>query len=418
MTFFYVFSILIVLAAIFGYFNYRYLKLPNTIGLMIIALAMSLTLIVAGLFNPDIIDSATQLIASVDFPKAVLDVMLSFLLFAGALHADVKTLSAERVPIFVFASLGVLISTFFVATALWLLLPLLGLGIDYIYCLIFGALISPTDPIAVLAILKTAKVPKALETKIAGESLFNDGVGVVIFLSLFEIARRGSDAFGLSDVALLFLVEVGGGLLWGALIGYGSYYLLRQVDSHLLEVTITLATVMGGYSLATALHLSGPLAVVIAGLLIGSKGRESAMSETTETYVDIFWEVLDEILNAVLFILIGLEALVVSLTPSYAMAGALAIVITLLARLIAVGLPITLMRLRREFVPRTIRVMTWGGLRGGISVALALSLPVELQRELILSITYIVVVFSIIVQGLTVKWLVKEISDLRTEVAT
>ncbi len=418
MTFFYVFSILIVLAAIFGYFNYRYLKLPNTIGLMIIALAMSLTLIVAGLFNPDIIDSATQLIASVDFPKAVLDVMLSFLLFAGALHADVKTLSAERVPIFVFASLGVLISTFFVATALWLLLPLLGLEIDYIYCLIFGALISPTDPIAVLAILKTAKVPKALETKIAGESLFNDGVGVVIFLSLFEIARRGSDAFGLSDVALLFLVEVGGGLLWGALIGYGAYYLLRQVDSHLLEVTITLATVMGGYSLATALHLSGPLAVVIAGLLIGSKGRESAMSETTETYVDIFWEVLDEILNAVLFILIGLEALVVSLTPSYALAGALAIVITLLARLIAVGLPITLMRLSREFVPRTIRVMTWGGLRGGISIALALSLPVELQRELILSITYIVVVFSIIVQGLTVKWLVKDMSDLRTEVST
>ncbi|MFN3427998.1 MAG: cation:proton antiporter [Candidatus Thermochlorobacter sp.] len=418
MTFFYIFSILIVLAAIFGYFNYRYLKLPNTIGLMIIALAMSLTLIVAGLFNSDIIDSATQLIASVDFPKAVLDVMLSFLLFAGALHADVKTLSAERVPIFVFASIGVLISTFFVGTALWLLLPLLGLGIDYIYCLIFGALISPTDPIAVLAILKTAKVPKALETKIAGESLFNDGVGVVIFLSLFEIARRGSDAFGLSDVALLFLVEVGGGLLWGALIGYGAYYLLRQVDSHLLEVTITLATVMGGYSLATALHLSGPLAVVIAGLLIGSKGRESAMSETTETYVDIFWEVLDEVLNAVLFILIGLEALVVSLTPSYALVGALAILITLLARLIAVGLPITLMRLRREFVPRTIRVMTWGGLRGGISVALALSLPVELQRELILSITYIVVVFSIIVQGLTVKWLVKDMSELSTKATT
>ncbi|MFN3385476.1 MAG: cation:proton antiporter [Candidatus Thermochlorobacter sp.] len=266
--------------------------------------------------------------------------------------------------------------------------------------------------------MKTAKVPKALETKIAGESLFNDGVGVVIFLSLFEIARRGSDAFGLSDVALLFLVEVGGGLLWGALIGYGAYYLLRQVDSHLLEVTITLATVMGGYSLATALHLSGPLAVVIAGLLIGSKGRESAMSETTETYVDIFWEVLDEVLNAALFILIGLEALVVSLTPSYALVGALAILITLLARLIAVGLPITLMRLRREFVPRTIRVMTWGGLRGGISVALALSLPVELQRELILSITYIVVVFSIIVQGLTVKWLVKDMSELSTKATT
>lgn len=418
MTFFYAFSALIVLSAIFGYFNYRYLKLPNTIGLMLIALIVSISVIAAGHFNSEIIDRATRLIASVDFPKTVLEVMLSFLLFAGALHADVQTLSAERLPIFVFATVGVLFSTFFVGTALWLVLPLVGLGIDYIYCLIFGALISPTDPIAVLAILKTAKVPKALETKIAGESLFNDGIGVVVFLSLFEMARKGVGEFGLGDVALLFLVEVGGGLLWGFMIGYAAYYLLRQVDSYVLEVTITLATVMGGYAVATALHLSGPLAVVVAGLLVGSKGRERAMSETTEKYVDMFWEVLDEILNAVLFILIGLEALVVSLTPTFALVGAMAVVITLSGRLLAVGLPITLMRLRREFVPRTIRVMTWGGLRGGISVALALSLPVELQRELILSITYMVVVFSIVVQGLTVKLLVKDMSDVRAEVAT
>jgi CPA1 family monovalent cation:H+ antiporter len=207
-------------------------------------------------------------------------------------------------------------------------------------------------------------------------------------------------------------------LLWGFTIGYAAYYLFRQVDSYVLEVTITLATVMGGYAVATALHISGPLAIVVAGLLLGSKGRADAMSETTEKYVDMFWEVLDEILNAVLFILIGLEALIVSLTPSFALAGAVAIVITLLARLVAVGLPITLMRLRREFVPRTIRVMTWGGLRGGISIALALTLPMEFQRELILSITYTVVVFSIVVQGLTVKWLVKDMSDMPAEAVT
>ncbi len=418
MTFFYAFSTLIVLAAIFGYFNYRYLKLPNTIGLMLMALVVSLAVMVGGKLNSEIIDSATQMMASVDFPKTVLEVMLSFLLFAGALHADVKTLSAERVPVFVFATIGVLLSTVLVGTLMWLVLPVLGLGIDYIYCLLFGALISPTDPIAVLAILKTAKVPKNLEVKIAGESLFNDGVGVVVFLSLFELARKGVGEFGFSDALLLFVVEVGGGLLWGFTIGYAAYYLFRQVDAYVLEVTITLAAVMGGYAVATALHISGPLAIVVAGLLLGSKGRADAMSETTEKYVDMFWEVLDEILNAVLFILIGLEALIVSLTPSFALAGAAAIVITLVARLVAVGLPITLMRLRREFVPRTIRVMTWGGLRGGISIALALTLPVEFQRELILSITYTVVVFSIVVQGLTVKWLVKDMSDMPAEAVT
>jgi CPA1 family monovalent cation:H+ antiporter len=287
----------------------------------------------------------------------------------------------------------------------WLVSEWLGLGLPFIYCLLFGALISPTDPIAVLSILKTTGAPKSLETKITGESLFNDGIGVVVFLVLLGVATGGELTAG--HVAGLFLQEAVGGLVFGLLLGALGYYLLKNVDEYQVEVLITLALVMGGYSLAAALHLSGPIAVVVAGLMIGNHGRQLAMSEQTRQNLDTFWELLDEILNAVLFVLIGLELLLITYHQEYLIASVLLIPIVLLARFISVGVPIKLFSLRRTFTRNVTKLMTWGGLRGGISVALALSLPEGPERDLILAVTYSVVIFSIAVQGLTIAPLVR-----------
>ncbi len=410
MDIFTVITILTVLAAIFGYINVRFLRLPTTIGLMIISILFSLLVIAAGYFDRDIIELETELVQSIDFQKVLMEVMLSFLLFAGALHVDFGELKQQRLPIILFATLGVLTSTFLVGGLMYVLLGLLGLATPFIFCLLFGALISPTDPIAVLGILKKAGVPKKLETKIIGESLFNDGIGVVIFLTIYQIARAGMSEIHWNEIGLLFLEEVGGGIALGLALGWLAYQLMRTIDNYEIEVLITLAIVMGGYLLASTLHFSGPLAVVVAGLMVGhDRFRTSTMSEVTERYVDKFWELIDTLMNAVLFVIIGLEIVIINFEENYVLAGLLAIPLVLLARYAALALPVALFSKRLEFVPYTNVIMTWGGLRGGISIALALSLTASMPRDLMLTITYIVVVFSIVVQGLTVGKVVERI---------
>ncbi len=395
-------AILITLAALFSYLNERYLRLPSAIGLMLFALVMSLALIALGKFGFGMEEQARSLLGSIDFSKTLLHGMLSFLLFAGALHVNLEDLMQQKWFIISLATAGVVISTSIVGGLAWMVLQLLGLGIPFIYCLLFGALISPTDPIAVLGILKSAGAPKKLETQITGESLFNDGVGVVVFIVLLRIAE-GTHEVGISEVALLFAEEALGGALFGLATGFLAYWMLKSVDNYPVEMLITLALVTGGYALAEALHLSAPIAIVVAGLLIGNHGRDLAMSDKTVEHLDTFWELLDELLNAVLFVLIGMEVLVLQFTPGYLLAGVLAILIVLFARMVSVAIPVGLLRLWREFSPGVVKILTWGGLRGGISVALALSLPPGPERDVILTITYIVVVFSILVQGLTIS---------------
>jgi len=400
-------AILVTLAALFGYINHRYIRLPTTIGLMVIALAMSLSLIVLGLLGwSDIENHAKLILSSVDFNKTLMHGMLSFLLFAGALHVELDDLANQKWVVAILATAGVTLSTFLVGTAAWYLLHWLNVQLPYVYCLLFGALISPTDPIAVMGIIKTVGAPKSLETKIAGESLFNDGVAVVIFLVLLSIATSESEITP-GYVALLFVEEAIGGILFGLVTGYITYRLLKNVNNYQVEILLTLALVMGGYALATAIHVSGPLAMVVAGLLIGNHGRQFAMSEYTREHLDTFWELVDEILNAVLFVLIGLEILVLTFIDDHLFASFLMIPVVILARMISVGLPIGFMRYKRPFSPHVVKILTWGGIRGGISVALALSLPAGPERELILSLTYVVVIFSIIVQGLTIGKLVR-----------
>ena len=400
-------ALLLSLAAVFSYLNHRFVRLPTTIGLMLIALLVSLALLgldLAGLNFPA--DWARNVLGGIDFNQTLLHGMLSFLLFAGALHVNLEDLARQKWVIGILASVGVITSTFLIGLLSWWLFGLLGFGIDFIYCLLFGALISPTDPIAVLGILKTVGAPKSLETKIAGESLFNDGVGVVVFLVLLGIASSGE--VSASEVALLFAEEAVGGVMFGLLIGWIAYRMLAGVDNYQVEVLLTLALVMGGYALAETIHVSAPIAIVVAGLLIGNHGRVMAMSTKTREHLDTFWELVDEILNAVLFVLIGLEVLALSLEADSVLAALLLIPVVLLARFVSVGIPVTLLRPLRSFTPHAVKVLTWGGLRGGISVALALSLPAGAERDLILTVTYVIVVFSILVQGLSVGRLIRK----------
>jgi len=403
MGLFEIIAILLTLAAVFSFINHRWLHLPTTIGLMLIALIFSLGLIGLGTIVPATRVWAETLLASVRFDQTLLHGMLAFLLFAGALHIDINDLRQQYRTIAGLATIGVLISTLLVGGLTWLLLPFLGLHLPMVFCLLFGALISPTDPIAVLAILKQVAVPRSLEAKIAGESLFNDGVGVVVFLVVLDIAAGGHADAG--PVLLFFVREAIGGGLLGLAMGWGAYRMLREVDNYQVEVLITLALASGGYAAAEAMHLSAPIAIVAAGLLIGNHGRSLAMSETTRHHLDTFWELTDEILNAVLFVLIGLEVMVLAFDASLFAAGLVTIPVVLLARLVSVSLPITLLRSFRDFSPHAVKILTWGGLRGGISVALALSLPPGPEREIILFITYTTVVFAILVQGLTINGL-------------
>jgi CPA1 family monovalent cation:H+ antiporter len=416
MTVFQVVALLITLTALFSYVNFRFIKLPTTVGVMLIALCVSLGLIGLGHFNPGLQETAAKWLESVDFDQALMQGMLSFLLFAGALHINLNELAEEKAVVSFLAVGGVIISTLLFGTLMFFALQWLGLKLSYAWCLLFGALISPTDPIAVIGILKSAKVPRALEIQIAGESLFNDGVGVVAFLVCSEVAMEGQ-ALSASHVGGIFLKEAAGGALFGLAIGYITFRLLRSVDHYQVEVLLTLALVTGGYALASALHLSGPIAIVVAGLLIGNHGRRLAMSDTTREHLDTFWELLDEILNAILFVLIGLEVLVLAFTRDLLFAGLLAIPAILFARWISVALPVAVMKRWHTFTPGTITIMTWGGLRGGISVALALSLPPSRERELVLAMTYIIVVFSILVQGLSIKRIVTRMIGATTSQA-
>jgi CPA1 family monovalent cation:H+ antiporter len=401
-------AVLLTVTATLSYVNHRYIGLPVTIGVMIIALFLSLALIGLGWMGLGVEQLAEQWLRSIDFNETLFHGMLSFLLFAGALHINLTDLMERKWSIGLLATCGVLISTFLIGTAAWWILQWFTINLPFIYCLLFGALISPTDPIAVLGILKTAGVPKSLEIQIAGESLFNDGVGVVVFLALLELAT-GSHNVSAGSISLLFIQEAVGGGLWGLLLGYLVVQMLKTVDNYHVEVLITLAVVTGGYAFADALHLSGPIAIVVAGLLIGNPGRQLAMSTATRHHLDIFWELIDEILNAMLFVLIGLEILILTFTQQYVVVGALMIPLILLARFIAVGIPISLLRPFKTFSPGVVPLLTWSGLRGGISIALALSLPMGPEREVILVMTYTVVVFSIVVQGLTIDKLVKHL---------
>ena len=395
-------ALLLTLAAVFGWLNHRFVGLPNTIGIMLIAMLASLAMVLAGALGfPGLLAQAREVVGGIDFDRALMHGMLSFLLFAGALHVDLSQLARYRWIIGTLATVGVVTTTFMVGAAAWLVLKLLGLDLPFIWCLVFGALIAPTDPVAVLAILKTAGVPPALETKVAGESLFNDGVAVVLFLVVSGTAVSGQP-FDAGDAALLFVEEALGGALFGLVIGWVAFAMLKSVDSYQLEVLLTLALVAGGYALAVALHLSGPIAMVVAGLLIGNRGRSFAMSESTRRHLDAFWELVDEALNAVLFLIIGLEVLAVDGETGFLVAGALMIPAVLIARWVSVAVPVRALG-SREFSPDTVKVLTWGGLRGGISVALALSLPPGPERELLLTMSYVVVVFSILVQGTTLR---------------
>jgi CPA1 family monovalent cation:H+ antiporter len=406
MNLFHILAMLLTASAIFSYINYRFLKLPTTIGIMLVALAFSLLLNLLSPFGIEIEHEVEIMLDSIEFDDAVLHGMLSFLLFAGALHVDLSELSRQRGVIITLATLGVVSATFIIGAVSWYVFNLVGVAIPFIYCLLFGALISPTDPIAVLGILKQSNAPKSLEAKITGESLFNDGMAVVVFLVLLRIAAGGTDVSA-SDVLLLFSQEAIGGVIFGLGAGALTYWMLKSVDNYQVEVLLTLALVTGGYAVAEVLHLSAPIAIVCAGLLIGNHGRTLAMSEKTREHLDTFWELVDEVLNAVLFVLIGLEVLTLVYDQKYLLAGLLAIPIVLLARFITVGIPITVMRRFRNFTPGAIKILTWGGLRGGISVALALSLPASDIRDALVVVTYVVVIFSILVQGLTIGPLIR-----------
>jgi monovalent cation:H+ antiporter, CPA1 family len=404
----------VALAAAFGYLNHRFVHLPHTIGLVAIGLAVSLAMMAVDAVLPGLGlgDAVRGVLTDIDFSDALLEGMLSFLLFAGALHVDLDALASRKWVITLTATLGTLISTFLIGGVLWLIVGALGIALPLIWCLVFGALIAPTDPVAVLGILKRTRVPKTLEAKIAGESLFNDGVGIVVFTILASVAVGvdGHEVTPLS-VATLFIVEAAGGVALGLILSFIAFRLLKTVDEHNLEVMITLALAMGTFAIAHAIHVSGPIATVCAGLLIGNLGTRFAMSEKTREHTTSFWELIDEILNSALFLLIGFEVVAITLEWPILLLGLIAVPLALAARFVSIGLPVGLLKLfGAPFSRGTVRIMTWGGLRGGISVALALSLPPGPEREILLTICYIVVLFSILVQGTTMERVVARIA--------
>lgn len=406
-----VFATLTTLAAVFSWVNQRWVRLPTTIGRMVIAMLSSLGLVVLHATGVVPVDPLIPVIRDFDFHAALLNGMLGALLFAGSIHLKLDDLFAHRWAIVLLATGSVVLSTVIVGCASWAVFRALGLGVPIIHCLLFGALISPTDPIAVGATLRQAGVSRSLNVKLTGESLFNDGFGVVVFLVVLQLATAGEPVV-LSHVARLFAQQAFGGVLYGLAVGYVTYRMLRSVDNYQVEILLTLALTTGGYALAQRLQVSGPLAMVVAGLMVGNRGRASAMSQRTQERLDSFWELIDEFMNAMLFVLIGVEVVVLDFDSRFIGAGLLMIPLVLLARGISVGLPISLLRaLRRAVSPHAIKLLTWSGLRGGISVALALSLPSGGHSDLLVTVTYIVVAFSIVVQGLTVGPLAKRLAS-------
>lgn len=416
MSLFSLVSILVSLAALSSYINYRYIKLPTIIGVMLMALIASLALLLAGSYASNVRDEAAALVERINFNQVVLHGMLAFLLFAGSIQVKFEDLRREWLPIVSLAIVGTLASTCIVGGVMWLVLGWLGFHIPLLHALLFGALISPTDPIAVLGIMRSVGASKQLEIQAAGESLFNDGLGVVVFMVLLQLT--GLESVGgsgtnepfsieISTVAMLFLKEIGGGLALALAAGTLVYHMLKRVDNYQVEVLLTLALCMGIYALAETLHFSAPIAVVIAGLLVGNHGRAFAMTEKTRVRVDSFWELIDELLNIILFLLIGLELLVLPIESTWMVAGVLAIPVVLLARGLSVAGIIGSVKWAKAQSTGAIAILTWGGLRGAISVAMALSLPMMETRSLLLTMTYFVVIFSILIQGLTVGRLIR-----------
>ncbi len=401
-------ALLLTLTGLFAYLNFRFLRLPMSVGVMGISLAFSLLAILGEHLGLPLRVWAVDAVAHVNFSEALLDGMLSFMLFAGALHVDLAELREQKATVAVLATVGVLLSTLLVGLSTWFVFKQLGLAISFMACLTFGALISPTDPIAIMGLLKQMNASKSLSTKIAGESLFNDGVGIVTFLLVLRMWSSGSNTIPWQHTLGLLLREVGGGIGIGLLLGVVCFFLLRSINNYQVELMLTLSLVSGGYRLASAVHASGPLAIVTAGLVIGTYGRRDAMSENTRHNLSVFWETLDEILNGILFVLIGLEVLLLEFSRGFLVAAVCTIPLILGARFISLALPITAIKLLRKG-QTPISILTWGGLRGGISIALALSLPPSQPREVIVICTYAVVSFSILVQATTMPWLLKAV---------
>lgn len=407
MELYYSFSVLIVLAAIFAYLNERFLKLPSSIGIMLIAMVASVGLVVSGNIFPTLFVDFTGLLSGLDFTEILMGAMLNFLLFAGAIHIRLEDLKEQKIPVMVFSTLSVILSTFIVGTLVYYILPVVHISIPYLHCLLFGALISPTDPIAVLGILKQANVPKSLQTKVAGESLFNDGMAVVVFLLILQLANGVDVDLSFGNIVYLFIKEAVGGFVLGLLLGYVASNAMHKVDTHNVGVLITLAVVMGGYLIAHSQHISGPLTMVAAGLVVGNYGKSDKMSAGTRDYLGKFWELTDEVLNAILFLFVGFEILLIPNLLDYTNIGLIAIAVVLMARFLSIWIPTLVIPFKEKFNRKTIVILVWGGLRGGVSIALALSVDSALNKELLLSMTYFVVVFSIVVQGLTVGKLTK-----------
>jgi len=403
------FAIIISISAIFGYINHKWLKLPTTIGVMLISVVLGISLKTLESFNPDSISPLRNFLTGFDFSAFVLDFILCFLLFAGSLHVNIGQLKGAKATVFSYATLGVLISTLIIGVLTHVVVTWFGYDLNLVSCFLFGALISPTDPIAVIGILSKYKIPQKLKTEIIGESLFNDGVGVVVFAVIFSLITGGDGAFTFGKIFEIFALEVFGGLGIGLLIGYVGYLLMKSIDHYQTEILITLAVVTGGYTIASHFHASGPLAMVVAGLLIGNKGKSHAMSDTTAEYVDKFWELIDEICNTILFVLMGLEIFLVPFDTSYLLIGCILIVVALAARYISLLPAFFLFNRKESRKALNLSVLTWGGLRGGISIALALSLTNKIEgSSLFIVSTYCIVLFSILVQGLSIKKLLSK----------
>jgi len=401
-------SIILTMAVILAYINHRYIKMQMTIAIMTSSLLLSMLVIIFGRLTTTHIEAdIATLLSRIDFHQLLIDGMLSFLLFAGALHVDVHLLRNEKWEIGILASLSTIVSALLVGIFAYFLLQWLGIPIPFIDCLLFGALISPTDPIAVLATFKEVGAPKRLDVTVSGESLFNDGVGIVIFISLYQLAYNGHADLGFTSVSLLFLREAIGGILYGALLGLAAYWLMKPIDDHKVEILITLGVVTGGYSFAQWLGISGPLAMVVAGIFLGNRGRNFSMSKKSRESLDTFWELVDEILNAVLFLLIGLELLLIPFKHNDLWAALFAVPMVLFVRWVTVATPMSFFKRWKHYHPFTTTILVWGGLRGGLAVALALALPPGHSRNVILAMTYTVVSFAVIVQGLTIKPLVE-----------
>ncbi|MFD1630089.1 cation:proton antiporter [Pseudopedobacter beijingensis] len=410
MELYYSLSILIVLASIFSYLNIRYLKLPSSIGVMLIAMLSSVALVILGNTYPSLLNNFSELLRDLDFTQLLMGAMLNFLLFAGGVSINFSDLKEQKVPVMVFSTVSVVISTFAVGALLYYILPYFSVDLPLIYCLLFGALISPTDPVAVLGALKAAKVPKALETKVAGESLFNDGVAVVVFVVILQLANGSETEISFERISMLFLREAVGGILIGVLLGIAAARALKKIDDYKVSVLITLSVVMGGHLLARSLGISSPLTMVAAGLVLGTFGKYTDhMSALTKDYLEKFWDLTDEILNAILFLLIGFEILLIPSVLDFWVAGVITIVVVLLARFLSIYIPARTVPFKEKFDMATIKILVWGGLRGGVSIALALSINEGPYKQMIISITYFVVVFSILVQGLTIGKMAKRL---------